>query len=592
VAASSPSQRKIVIVGTGPAGLFAAFELVKNGYMPIILEQGKKVEQRKKDIVALQRDGVLNESSNYCFGEGGAGTFSDGKLYTRSNKRGSIEKVLQTFVYFGASPEILYDSHPHIGSDKLPVIIAAMRSYLTNAGCEFYFETKVVDFVVRGGRCVAVVAADGKEFYCDDVILASGHSSSDIYRWFAKRSYALEQKSFALGVRVEHPQDMISHLQYGCAFVESSHAIAETSRMPVNFSRAAAKSSYALPPAALLHSLAEPLQVPSPAATPPAFARTPRSLLPPAEYRFAEQVDGRGVFSFCMCPGGVLVPSMTQQNTLVLNGMSSSARSSRWANAGMVVTVSPSDYGSADVCAGLLFREELERKFFETGSIENSCGFSSPAQRITDFVSGKRSANFPSSADVYAGLPFREELERKFFEAGSIENSCGFSNPDLSRGLDLPYNVCRRGSNGVHGSGKHSACPNLSLSCNANHRGMNSAFGNGESNTDLPRSSYPLGIYESDFRALLPPFIIQSLQQAFKQIDKKRKGFITEEAIVTGLESRTSSPVRILRNNDTFSHIEIVNLYPCGEGAGYAGGITSSAIDGINTVNALINKLC
>jgi uncharacterized FAD-dependent dehydrogenase len=459
-------RRKVVVIGTGPAGLFAALELVKNGYTPIVLEQGKKVEQRKKDIITLQRDGVLNENSNYCFGEGGAGTFSDGKLYTRSNKRGSIEKVLQTFVYFGASPAILYDAHPHIGSDKLPAIISSMRSFLINAGCEFHFETKIVDFIIRDRRCVSVIASDGREFYCDDVILATGHSCNDIYKWFAMHDFALEQKPFALGVRVEHPQQIISRLQYGRAYETFSAS------------------------------------------------------LPPAEYRFAEQVAGRGVFSFCMCPGGVLVPSMTERDTLVLNGMSASARSSQWANAGMVVTVLPLDYGSTDVCAGLLFREKLERKFFDAGIVAktngassiaanagvaantnvaaNTKGFSSPAQRITDFIDGKRSA-------------------------------------------------------------------------------------------DLPRSSYPLGIYESELRALLPPFITQSLQQAFKQIDKKRKGFITEEAIITGLESRTSSPVRILRSNDTFSHVEIVNLYPCGEGAGYAGGITSSAIDGINAATALIN---
>ncbi|MDR0619400.1 MAG: NAD(P)/FAD-dependent oxidoreductase [Bacteroidales bacterium] len=458
-----PHPQKVIIIGAGPAGLFAALELVKNGYTPIILEQGKKVEQRKKDIVALQRYGILNENSNYCFGEGGAGTFSDGKLYTRSNKRGSIEKILQTLVYFGASPTILYDAHPHIGSDKLPAIITAIRSFLINAGAEFYFETKVVDFVVRGGQCTSVITAEGREFFCDNVILATGHSSNDIYKWFAARGYALEQKPFALGVRVEHPQHIISRLQYG-------HAC---------------NAEYSLPP---------------------------------AEYRFAEQVADRGVFSFCMCPGGVLVPSMTEQGTLVLNGMSASARSSQWANAGMVVTVSPSDYGSSDVLAGLLFREKLERKFFTAANINanfitksdtasntdiaaNTGCFGSPAQRITDFISGRRSAG-------------------------------------------------------------------------------------------LPRSSYPLGIYEHEFNTLLPTFILQSLQQAFKQIDKKRKGFITEDAIVTGLESRTSSPVRILRNRDTFSHTEIVNLYPCGEGAGYAGGITSSAIDGINAVKSLIKKLC
>jgi uncharacterized FAD-dependent dehydrogenase len=441
-----PPRKKIVIIGTGPAGLFAALELVKNGYTPIILEQGKKVEQRKKDIVTLQRYGILNENSNYCFGEGGAGTFSDGKLYTRSNKRGSIEKILQTLVHFGAPPTILYDAHPHIGSDKLPAVIMAIRLFLTNAGCEFYFETKAVDFIVRGGRCSSVITADGREFYCDNVILATGHSSNDIYKWFAAHGFALEQKPFALGVRVEHPQHIISRLQYGRAYNSAS-------------------AGYSLPP---------------------------------AEYRFAEQVADRGVFSFCMCPGGVLVPSMTERGTLVLNGMSASARSSQWANAGMVVTVSPSDYGSSDVCAGLFFRENLERRFFITA---NTGSFKSPAQRITDFIDGRCS-------------------------------------------------------------------------------------------TDLPRSSYPLGIYEYEFRTLLPPFILQSLQQAFKQINKKRQGFITEEAIITGLESRTSSPVRILRNIDTFSHTEIVNLYPCGEGAGYAGGITSSAIDGINAVKSLIKELC
>ncbi|MDR1974698.1 MAG: FAD-binding protein [Bacteroidales bacterium] len=445
--AGAPRLARPIVTGTGPAGLFAAITLVENGYSPIILEQGKKVDERKKDIVLLQRDGVLNPLSNYCFGEGGAGCFSDGKLYTRSNKRGSIEKVLQTFIYFGASPSILYEAHPHIGSDKLPAIITAMRKWLESKGCEFYFDSRVVDFVIRDERCVSVVTASGQQFDCDNIILATGHSSNNIYNWFYEHGYALEAKPFALGVRVEHPQELINRLQYGS-----------------------------------------------------------NDNLPPAEYKFAEQVGQRGVFSFCMCPGGVLVPSMTEQETLVLNGMSASARSSRWANSGMVVTVSPADYYEGKVIDGLVFRSELEKKFFmaatpsvTTSSATTPAAFRSPAQRITDFLQNDKSKN-------------------------------------------------------------------------------------------LPRSSYSLGLYESNLNTLLPSFVSKALQQAFKQIDKKRKGFITSDAIITGLESRTSSPVRIMRNSDTFSHPNIVNLYPCGEGAGYAGGITSSAMDGINSAMYLIKN--
>jgi uncharacterized FAD-dependent dehydrogenase len=427
----SHSLKNIVIIGAGPAGLFAAITLVENGYTPIILEQGKKVEERKKDIVLLQRNGILNPLSNYCFGEGGAGCFSDGKLYTRSNKRGDIEKILRTFVFFGASDKILYEAHPHIGSDKLPAIIASMRKWLEQNGCIFHFNTEVIDFVVKDGLCREVITHT-QTFPCDKVILATGHSSNKIYKWFYSKGYTLEQKPFALGVRVEHPQELINRLQYG--------------------------------------------------------QHTNLSELPPAEYRFAEQIGERGVFSFCMCPGGVLVPSMTEQQTLVLNGMSASARSSAWANSGMVATISPSDYGNIDAIAGLLYRDNLERKFFEASGKDN---FQSPAQRITDFLQNRKSQT-------------------------------------------------------------------------------------------LPRSSYPLGIYESELNKLLPVAVTNALQEGFRKIDRKRKGYITNEAIITGIESRTSSPVRILRNNGTLSHPQITNLYPCGEGAGYAGGITSSAIDGVN----------
>ncbi len=431
--------KNILIVGAGPAGLFSAITLVEQGYKPIILEQGKKVEERKKDIVILQRDGILNPLSNYCFGEGGAGCFSDGKLYTRSNKRGDIEKILRTFVFFGASDKILYEAHPHIGSDKLPAIIAAMRKWLEENGCVFHFNTEVIDFIVKDGSCREVIT-NNKIFPCDKVILATGHSSNKIYNRFYSKGYTLEQKPFALGVRVEHPQELISRLQYG------QHA-----------------------------NLSE---------------------LPPAEYRFAEQIGERGVFSFCMCPGGVLVPSMTEQQSLVLNGMSASARSSVWANSGMVVTVSPADYGNKDAIAGLQYRDNLERKFYELG---NTASFQSPAQRITDFLQNRKSQT-------------------------------------------------------------------------------------------LPRSSYPLGIYEGELNKLLPAVIANTLQEGFRKIDKKRKGYITSEAIITGIESRTSSPVRILRNNDTLSHPQIINLYPCGEGAGYAGGITSSAIDGVNVATVIAKQ--
>ena len=470
VSASEP----VIIIGAGPAGMFAALRLLMKGLKPVILERGKDVHQRKFDMAKLSREGVVNPDSNYCFGEGGAGTFSDGKLYTRSSKRGDIREVLHQLVRFGADPSILIDAHPHIGSDRLPIVVENIRNCIIEHGGEYHFDSRVTDIVKKGDGSFDVIVSsglpvaagndrksgagndgksdagnDGKSGAGNDVasssptrsgiyssrkvILATGHSARDIYEMFDRKGWELQAKGFALGVRVEHPQSLINRIQY--------------------------------------HGKYQPY-------------------MPTAEYSFVTQVLNRGVFSFCMCPGGILVPAATASGELVLNGMSNSQRNSKWANSGVVVQIEPEDfpeYAQYGPLALLQFQKDVERKMFEyTGSLK------APAQRMMDF--------------------------------------------------------CRR----IPSSG-------------------------------LPQTSYHPGAANAPLHELLPEHVSLRLKYAFPEIgNKKMHGYYTNEALLLGVESRTSSPVRIPRDPETLEHTQIAGLYPCGEGAGYAGGIVSSALDGIN----------
>ena len=440
----SSSNLTVIIVGAGPAGLFAALECIRLGMRPIVLERGKDVDSRRLDIAALNRDKKIDPESNYCFGEGGAGTFSDGKLFTRSKKRGNPTEVLTLLVQHGANENILIDSHPHIGSDRLPSIMKNIRQTIIRCGGDVRFQTKVNDLIISDGEVKGVVTADGSQITGNSVILATGHSARDVYRALARDGVRLEAKGLAVGVRLEHPQQTIDRIQY--------HNSAGRGRW-----------------------------------------------LPAAEYNFVTQVDGRGVYSFCMCPGGVVVAAGSGPDELGVNGMSSSSRSSIWANSGMVVELHPGDfpeYAGRGAFEMLDFVEDLERKIYE----ESGKSIVAPAQRIKDFVDGKASKN-------------------------------------------------------------------------------------------LPPSSYIPGLQEARMDQLLPPFIAGRLQKGFMEFGRKAKGFLDNNAILIGLESRTSSPVRIPRDKETLCHTEIRGLYPAGEGAGYAGGIVSAAIDGMRCARSISQNL-
>jgi len=424
---------EVIIVGAGPAGLFAALRLIELGYKPVILERGKQVHERKRDIDQLESNHILNTDSNYCFGEGGAGTFSDGKLYTRSKKRGDISRILEIFYLHGAHDSVLYEAHPHIGSDKLPEIIARIRKTITDAGGTFRFNTRVIDIGLSGDEIKHVLSHENEKFFGRAYLFATGHSARDVYYLMSGKGITIESKPFAMGVRVEHPQELIDNIQYHCR-----------------------KSRF----------------------------------LPSASYSVVEQVNGRGVYSFCMCPGGQIVPSATADYEIVVNGMSASKRDSPFANSGIVVQVVPEDYRSyqnMQGLAGLRLQELLEQKAYK----QAHKGQAAPAQRLTDFVSGRISQNLP---------------------------------------------VC----------------------------------------------SYMPGTMLSPMHEWLPDFIKRNLQEGFKKFEAKMKGFISRDAVIVGVESRTSSPVRIPRNPETGNHIRISNLFTAGEGAGYAGGIVSSAVDGEN----------
>ncbi len=429
---------KAIVVGAGPAGLFAALRLIELGVRPIIVERGKSVEERGKDMALIARENVVNPDSNYCFGEGGAGAYSDGKLYTRSKKRGSVDKILNVFVQHGASEDILIDAHPHIGTDRLPKVISTMRHTILECGGEVRFSTRVEGLIIQDGRCQGVKLANGEELE-GPVILATGHSARDVYAMLHSAGVKLEPKGIAVGVRLEHPQNLIDQLQY--------------------------------------HS-------------PKGRGR----FLPAAEYSMLTRIDDRAVYSFCMCPGGVIIPAATAPGQLVVNGMSPASRGGRWANSGMVVEVLPEDIpdGNDPVLKMMRFQEMIESSFFkESGGAQNS-----GAQRMKDFVNGTDSA-------------------------------------------------------------------------------------------DLPATSYAPGIHPARVDRLLPMSIAGRLQKAFIEFGRKQKGFLTNEAVLIGAETRTSSPVRIPRDNATLCHVDIPGLFPCGEGAGYAGGIVSAAIDGERCADAL-----
>lgn len=425
----------VIVVGEGPGGLFASLRLIELGFRPVIVERGKNVDDRKKDIARIAKEQLVDPESNYCFGEGGAGAFSDGKLYTRSKKRGSVEKILSVFCQHGASPAILSNAHPHIGTDRLPKIVAAMRDTIIRCGGEVHFETRMTAFVISGNRIEGIEAVslkDGKQLqFRGPVILATGHSARDVYRYLASSRIEIEAKGIAVGVRLEHPSQLIDQIQYH---------------------RRDGRGKY----------------------------------LPAAEYSFVTQVDGRGVYSFCMCPGGFVVPAATYKEQVVVNGMSPANRGSRWSNSGMVVEVRPDDLeGEGNVLRVMEFQESMERDCWQQGGRH----LTAPAQRMSDFVNGR-----------------------------------------------LSY--------------------------------------------DLPRSSYAPGLVSSPLHFWLPPMVSQRLQEGFRVFGRHSHGFLTNEAVLIGVETRTSSPVRILRDAATLQHIRLEGLFPCGEGAGYAGGIVSAAIDG------------
>uniref|UniRef100_UPI0040476C49 NAD(P)/FAD-dependent oxidoreductase n=1 Tax=Polaribacter sp. TaxID=1920175 RepID=UPI0040476C49 len=436
--------KEIHIIGFGPAGMYAALRCIELGFKPIVLERGKKVQERRRDLKAINQDHIVNEDSNYCFGEGGAGTYSDGKLYTRSLKRGDVRRIFENLVYHGATEQILIDAHPHIGTNKLPKIIENIRATILEHGGEIHFESRVVDFIIKNNKLQALQLLNGTEMAVEAVILATGHSARDIYELLHKKNIALKAKSFAMGVRVEHPQHIIDSIQYHCSGKRDD-------------------------------------------------------LLPAAAYSLVEQVNDRGVYSFCMCPGGFIVPAATANGEVVVNGMSPSKRNNLYANSGIVVEINVDKdlpaYEKFGVLKGLEYQKNLERLAFTAGGRSQTA----PAQRLVDFVEGTLSPSLNSS-------------------------------------------------------------------------------------------SYQPGLNSAPLHSLLPKLIGSRLRKGFAAFGEKMHGYYTNEANIVGVESRTSSPVNIPRKSN-LEHPEIVGLYPCGEGGGYAGGIVSAAMDGERCAEAAIANL-
>ena len=459
--------KKVIVVGEGPCGLFAALRLIERGIKPIVIERGKNVRERKVDLAQIKSAQRVDSESNYSFGEGGAGAYSDGKLYTRSKKRGSVEKILNVFCQFGASTSILADAHPHIGTDKLPRVIEAMRNQILECGGEVHFQTKMTELIIRNNKVCGVIATQPQggtlTLEAEAVILATGHSARDVYRYLAQAGIDIEAKGIAVGVRLEHPAELIDQIQYH---------------------NKQGRGKY----------------------------------LPAAEYSFVTQVDGRGVYSFCMCPGGFIVPAATDKEQIVVNGMSPSNRGGRWSNSGMVVEVRAEDVnGNGNVNGNTLnqrsdlnplnqalvvmeYQEALERMCWQQGLQNGGKGQTAPAQRMADFVKGR-----------------------------------------------LSY--------------------------------------------DLPQTSYTPGVVASPLHIWMPKDIASRLQKGFDYFGKQRKGFLTNEALMIGVETRTSAPVRILRDNETLQHVTIEGLFPAGEGAGYAGGIVSAGVDGERVADMVAEKI-
>jgi uncharacterized FAD-dependent dehydrogenase len=436
-------KKKVIVVGFGPSGIFSALRLIELGIKPIIIERGKDVQTRRRDLRALQQDHIVNPDSNYCFGEGGAGTYSDGKLYTRSVKRGNVKKILELFIQHGANPDITIDSHPHIGSNKLPEIISAVRQTILNAGGEIHYDSRVTDFIMSDKKMKGIIVNSEREYFADAVVLAAGHSARDIFHLLHKHKIKIEAKPFAMGVRIEHPQPLINEIQY--------------------------------------HTKIKPENLPS------------------ATYNLSGNIEGKGVYSFCMCPGGLIVPAMTAPDEIVVNGMSMSKRDSPFANSGLIAEIKEEDWQKEytdSIFGALQLQQKVEQNAFKLAAHS----LSAPAQRATDFVEGK-----------------------------------------LSQAL--------------------------------------------------PKTSYIPGLTSARLDEELPSFIVKRLKKALKEFDTKMNGYYTDEAVLVGVESRTSSPIRVPRDRQSFMHVEVKGLFPCGEGAGYAGGIVSSAIDGENCADAVSNFL-
>lgn len=454
------SRPRVVVVGEGPGGLFASLRLIELGYRPVVLERGKDVRERKKDLSNITKTQKVDAESNYCFGEGGAGAYSDGKLYTRSKKRGSVDKILNVFCQHGANTNILADAHPHIGTDKLPRVIENMRNTILQCGGEVHFQTKMTSFIIDGDKVIGVEAVNlqtgAEETYRGPVILATGHSARDVYRYLAASRIEIEAKGIAVGVRLEHPAHLIDQIQYH---------------------NKNGRGKY----------------------------------LPAAEYSFVTQVDGRGVYSFCMCPGGFVIPAATGPQQLVVNGMSPSNRGTAWSNSGMVVETHPEDVAS--------FVQEHQ------AILQSDASLSSSAEE-----------EVLSPDSPLTMMYFQQIVEKQCWQQGNMKQTA-----PAQRMAD---------------------------------------FVNNRLSYDLPKSSYAPGLISSPLHFWMPTFVSKRLQEGFKTFGKNAHGFLTNEATLIAMETRTSSPVRILRDRDTLQHVRLQGLFPCGEGAGYAGGIVSAGVDG------------